>query len=150
MTIPVVLVDVFYVYIHHPRKTWKGPEIIFELVFFFFSYGLKITCILLRQVIYLKKMVVLSVTFTIVISWSPICIPLILSSALMRWASTSATILFNSFESWHHWRAHVRVKGSDRRPFILILDSMLAYITCSLKRCDWICLHIRTYEQLKR
>ena len=43
-----------------------------------FSYSLKITCILLRQVISLKKMVVLSVKFTILISWSPICIPLIL------------------------------------------------------------------------
>ena len=117
---------------------------------FSFSYSLKITCILLRQVISLKKMVVLSVTFTIVISWSAICIPLILLSAIMRWASTSATILFNSFESWHHWRAHVKVKGSDRRPFILILDSMLAYVICSLKRCEWICLHIRTYEKQKR
>ena len=37
-----------------------------------FSYSLKITCILLRQVISLKKMVVLSVKFTILISWSPI------------------------------------------------------------------------------
>ena len=37
-----------------------------------FSYSLKITCILLRQVISFKKMVVLSVKFTILISWSPI------------------------------------------------------------------------------
>ena len=43
-----------------------------------FSYSLKITCILLRQVISYKKMVVLSVKSTILISWSPICIPLIL------------------------------------------------------------------------
>ena len=42
------------------------------------------------QVISLKKMVVLSVKFTILISWSPICIPLILLSVLMRLASTSA------------------------------------------------------------
>ena len=47
-----------------------------------FLYSLKIICILLRQVI--KKMVVLSVLFTILISWSPICIPLILLSELMR------------------------------------------------------------------
>ena len=58
-----------------------------------FSYSLKITCILLRQVISLKKMMVLSVKFTILISWSPICIPLILLSALMRLASTTAAVL---------------------------------------------------------
>ena len=65
------------------------------------------TCILLRQVISLKKMVVLSAKFTILISWSPICIPLILLSALMRLASTSAAILYNSMEKYtldkHTW-----------------------------------------------
>ena len=60
-----------------------------------FSYSLKITCILLRQVISLKKMMILSVKFTILISWSPICIPLILLSALMKLASTSVTIFYN-------------------------------------------------------
>ena len=64
-----------------------------------FSYSLKITCILLRQVISLKKMVVLSVKFTILISWSPICIPLILLSALMRLVSTSAAVLYNNLDS---------------------------------------------------
>ena len=39
-----------------------------------FSYSLKTTCILLRQVISLKEMIVLWVKFTILISWSPICI----------------------------------------------------------------------------
>ena len=37
-----------------------------------FSYGFKITYIILSQVISLKKIVVLSVKFTILISWSPI------------------------------------------------------------------------------
>ena len=74
-------------------------------------------------------MVVLSVKFTILISWSPICIPLILLSALMRLGSTSVAILYNSMESRHPWRTHVGVKGSDRRPFILILDSILVYAT---------------------
>ena len=92
-----------------------------------FSYSLKITCILLRQVISLKKMVVLSVKFTILISWSPISIPLILLSALTRLVSTSAAILSNSLDSWHLRRTHIWVKGSDRRPFILILDSILVY-----------------------
>ena len=72
-------------------------------------------------------MVVLSVKFTILISWSPICIPLILLSALMKLGSTSAAILYNSMESRHPWQTHIRVKGSDRRPFILILDSILVY-----------------------
>ena len=94
-----------------------------------FSYSLKITCILLMQVISLKKMVVLWVKFTILISWSPICFPLILLSALMKLASTSTAILYNSMESRHPWQTHTRVKGSDRRPFILILDSILVYAT---------------------
>ena len=95
----------------------------------FFSYSLKITFILLRQVISLKKMVVLSVKFTILITWFPIFIPLILLSALTRLASTSAAMLYNSLDSWHHSRTHIGVKESDRRPFILTLDSMLVYAT---------------------
>ena len=94
-----------------------------------FSYSLKITYILLRQVISLKKMMVLSVKFTILISWSPICIPLILLSALMRLANTSAAILYNSIDSRHPWQTHIGVKWSDRRPFILILDSILVCAT---------------------
>ena len=58
----------------------------------------------------------------------PICITLILLSALMKLASISAAILYNSLESRHPWRPHIRVKGSDRRPFILILDSILVYV----------------------
>ena len=74
-------------------------------------------------------MVVLSVKFTILISWCPICIPLILLSALMRLASVSAAMLYNSMESRHPWRTHIGVKGSDRRPFVLNLDSMFVYAT---------------------
>ena len=85
---------------------------------------------LLRQVISLK-MVVLSAKLTILISWSPICFPLILLSALMKLASTSTAILYNSMESRHPWQTHIRVKGSDRRLFILILDSILAYVNLS-------------------
>ena len=113
-----------------------------------FSYSLKITCILLRQVISFKKMVVLSVKFTILISWSRICIPLILLSALLILASTSAATLYNSTESRHPWRTHIGVKGSDRRPFILILDLILVYATFNI--CEWICLYIRTYAKQKR
>ena len=94
-----------------------------------FSYSFKITCILFRQVISLKKMVVLSLKFIMLISWSPVCIPLIFLSALMRLASTSVAVLFNNFDSWHHWWTYIGVKESDRRPFILILDSILVYAT---------------------
>ena len=94
-----------------------------------FSFRLKITCILLRQVTSLKKMVVLSVIFTILISWSPICIPLILLIALMRLASTSAAIFYNNLDSWHHWRGLIGVKRSDRRPCILFLVSIFVYAT---------------------
>ena len=128
VTIPVVLVGEFYFYTHHPIKAW-----LFEKKCLWtslpFSYNFKITCILLWQVISLKKMVVLSVKFSILISWSPICTPLILLSALMRLASTSAAILYNNLNSWHHWRTHIGVKGSNRRPFILILDLILVYAT---------------------
>ena len=58
----------------------------------------------LRQVISLKKMVVLSAKLTILISWSPICIPLILISTLMRFASTSAAILYYSMNSRRPWQ----------------------------------------------
>ena len=74
-------------------------------------------------------MVVLSAKFTILISWSPICIPLILLSALMKLTSTTAAIFYKSMESKHPWRTHIRVKGPDRRLFILILDSILVYAT---------------------
>ena len=94
-----------------------------------FSSTLKITCILLMQVIPFQKMVVLSVKFTILISCSPICIPLILTLA-----STSASILLNSKDSRHPCCTHIGFKGSDRRPpFILILDSILVYATENMR-----------------
>ena len=127
MTIPVVLVDEFYFHMHHSIQAWLFEKIIFELVVF--SYSLKITCILLRQVMSLTKMVVLPVKFTILIAWSPNCIPIILLSALMRLSSTSAAILYNSLDCWYLCQTHIGVKGSDMRPFILILDSILVYAT---------------------
>ena len=90
-------------------------------------------CILLRKVIPLKKMVILSAKFTILISWSPICIPLIRLSTLMKLASTSAAILYNNMEKRKPWRIHIRVKGSYKRPFILILDSILVYATLIMR-----------------
>ena len=54
---------------------------------------------------------------------------LTLLSTLTRLASTSATILYNSLDGWHHWRTHIGDKGSDRMPCILILDWILVYAT---------------------
>ena len=68
-------------------------------------------------------MVVLSAKFTILILWHPFRIPLILSWASMTLGSMSATIMDNSIESGDPWLiSDIMVKGSDRRPFILILE----------------------------
>ena len=92
------------------------------------SYSFKITCILSRQVISLKKMVLSSAEFTLLISWSPICITLILLLALMKLASTSAAIMYKSIENRYPWQnSRVRVKESERRPFVLILDWILVF-----------------------
>ena len=75
-------------------------------------------------------MVVSSAKITVMISWSPICILLVLLSTSMKLASASAAIINNSIERRHPWRIpHIRVKRSDRRPFISILDWMLVYAT---------------------
>ena len=116
VTIPVALYDEFSFYMHHSLKIWFFEKI-FELVYLFHTYSLKITYILLRQVISLKKIVVLSVNFITLILWS--LFPLILLSALMKMASTTATILCNSMKCRHPWRRNIWIKGSDRRPFIL-------------------------------
>ena len=43
-------------------------------------------------------------------------------SLSMKLTSTSA-IMDNSNESGHPWRTpHIRAKGSDRKPFILVLE----------------------------
>ena len=114
-----------YTLLHKGLAFWKS----YLWTSLSFSYSLKTTCIVIRQVIFLKKIVVLSVKFTNLMSWTTIYISLILLSALMRLASTSAAILYNNLDSWHYWRTHIGVKGSNRRPFILILDSILVYAT---------------------
>ena len=107
---------------------WLFEKFIFELKAY--SYSFKITCILLRQVISPEKMVMSSAKFTNLISWSPICTPFIVLSISMKLVITSAAIICNTNESGHPWWTPcVRVKGSDRRPFILILDWMLDYAT---------------------
>ena len=66
---------------------------------------------------------------TILISWSPIWISSILLSALKRLASTTPTVLYKSMENRHPWRFNIRIKGSGRKLFVLILDSILVYAT---------------------
>ena len=69
------------------HKGWIFEKFVFELEAF--SCDFKIDCILVCQLISLnKKMVVSSGKFNIFISWSHICIPLILVSASMKIAST--------------------------------------------------------------
>ena len=63
------------------NTAWFFEKFIFELESF---YSFKITCILVRQV---RKMMFL---------WSPICTPLILVSASVKVAGTSATVTYNS------------------------------------------------------
>ena len=112
-------------------KAWFFEKFIFELDAS--SYSFKINCILSKQVISRKKMVVSSAKFTILISWSPICIHLILLMAFMKLASTSARIMYKSIENRHPWRTScIRVKGSDRRPFVLILDWILVHTSLTM------------------
>ena len=112
-------------------EAWLFEKFIFELDAS--SYSFKIICLLLKQVISLKKMVVSSAKFTISISSSPICIPLIFLLTLKKLASTSVTIMFKSIENRHPWEtSRVRVKGSDRRPFILIFHWILVYTSLTM------------------
>ena len=74
-------------------KAWLFEKFIFELEA---SYSFKITCILVRQVISLKKIGGVISKIYCLVSWSPICTPLILLSALIKMASTSTTVIYNS------------------------------------------------------
>ena len=128
LTLSFVLAYQFYFYISQPIRLDFFEKFVFELESS--SYSFKITCILLRQVISPKKMVMSSGKFTNLILWSAICTPFILLLASMKLASTSATIIYNTNESGHPWRTPcIGVKGWDRRPFILNLDWMLVYVT---------------------
>ena len=73
--------------------SWLFEKVIFELEAF---YSLKITCILVRHVISLKKNGGVISKIYCLILWSPICTPLILVSASVKMAGTSATVMWNS------------------------------------------------------
>ena len=85
----------------HLIRTGFLKNFIFELETF--GGNFKINSILVRQIKSLKKMVVLSAKFTILISWSPICIASILVLASMKIASTSARIMHSNIKSGHPW-----------------------------------------------
>ena len=108
------------------------------------SNSFTITFTLVRQKISLKKSGSAISKIYCLISWSPICTLLILASASMKMASTSIAVIYNSIESGRAWwTPHVKVKGSDRRSFTLVLD----WILCTqLQSCEWICLHSQTYK----
>ena len=74
------------------NKAWLFEKFIFELEAF---YSFKITCILVRQVISLKKNGGVISKIYCLILWSPICTPLILVSASVKMAGTSATATYN-------------------------------------------------------
>ena len=74
------------------NKAWLFEKFIFELEA---SYSFKITCILVRQVISLKKIGGVISKIYCLILWSPICTPLILVSASVKMAGTSATATYN-------------------------------------------------------
>ena len=72
------------------NKTWFFEKVIFEIET---SYSFKITCILVRQLLPLKKSGGFISKIYCLISWSPICTPLILVSASVKMAGTSATVM---------------------------------------------------------
>ena len=80
-------------FLYNPaNKAWLFEKFIFELEA---SYSFKITCILVRQVISLKKIGGVISKIYCLILWSPICTPLILVSASMKMAGTSVTVTYN-------------------------------------------------------
>ena len=75
-------------------KVWFFEKLILELEAFWDNS--KISSVLVRQLKSLKKIVVSSAKFTILILWCPICIPLIFMSPSK---GTSGTIMHNNIES---------------------------------------------------
>ena len=80
-------------------KTWLFEKLIFELEAF---YSFKITCFPVRQVISLQKIDGVISKIYCLVSWSPNCTPLILVSALMKMASISTTVIYNSMSVETH------------------------------------------------
>ena len=75
------------------NKPWFSEKFIFEIET---SYSFKITCTLVRQLMPLKKNCGVIGKIYCLISWSPICTPLILVSGSVEMKGTSATVIDNS------------------------------------------------------
>ena len=75
------------------NKAWLFENFIFDLEAF---YSFKFTGILVKQIISLKKNGGAISKTCCLILWSPICTPLILVSASVKMAGTSATVTYNS------------------------------------------------------
>ena len=118
------VLSVFLLY-YPACKVWLFEKFIFALEA---SYSFKITCILVRQEISLKKNGVISKIYGLV-SWFPICTPLILLSALMKMASISTTVIYNSMRVDTPDDFLCKGKIISSRPFILVLDWLLVYAT---------------------
>ena len=71
---------------------WPFEKFMFELEAF---YSFKSTCILVRQVISLKKNGAISKIYCLIL-WSPFCTPSILASGPVKMAGTSVTVTYNS------------------------------------------------------
>ena len=72
---------------------WLSEKFILELEAF---YSFKTTCVLVRQVISLKKnRGVISKIYCLIL-WSPNCTTLIIVSASVKMAGTSDTVTYNS------------------------------------------------------
>ena len=74
-------------------KAWLFEKFILELKA---SYSFKITCFLVRQAISLKKNAGIISKTDCLVSWSSIYTPLILVSPLVKRASISTTVIYNS------------------------------------------------------
>ena len=84
---PVLSILFPYVQVH---KAWIFEKFPFEVEA---SYSFKITCILVRHVISLKKNGCDIGKIYCLISWSRICTPLILILASLKMANASATVI---------------------------------------------------------
>ena len=90
-----------------------------------------------------------STNFTILISWSPVCTPLIPCHYHWKvWVMTSvanATTCRNTKRGKSCKIINIRVKGSERRPFIFIFR--LNIVLCDLHQADAIVIEIEEWKQ---
>ena len=119
-------------FLYDPANTaWIFEKFFFELEAF---YSFKITCILVRHLIYLENRnrycwwcYQQNLLFNLMVSYLYSFNPSISISENGRFLSHSNIY---QYENGHPWRTpHIMVKGSDRKPFFLVLDYILVYAT---------------------